>query len=252
MTTIPGKPIWFEHVSPDAKKAQAFYGEVLGWRTKAFPMPGGSYDMIFNGDASDPSTMIGGYGAPRGGAACWATVVSVADVDRACARAVEHGGSIVEGPADLPTVGRWARIADPQGAAISILHRDAGDPPDRLTPPGGFVWIELHTTDVPAALRFYDHVLGYTHEALPGGDYTVLHSGGAGRGGVSAHTGGAPPHWLPYVHAPDPDATCARARKAGGTVVMAPTDVPMAGRIAVIVDPTGASLALLRPDPSAH
>ena len=35
---IPGKFVWFEHVSKDAKKAQAFYGEVLGWQTRAFPM----------------------------------------------------------------------------------------------------------------------------------------------------------------------------------------------------------------------
>ena len=35
---LPGKFVWFEHASKDAKKAQAFYGEVLGWKVKPFPM----------------------------------------------------------------------------------------------------------------------------------------------------------------------------------------------------------------------
>lgn len=249
-TTIPGKPIWFEHVSKDPKRAQAFYGEVLGWRTKAFPMgPGRSYDMIYCAD-----DMIGGYGAPRGDAACWASVVSVDDVDATCKAAVAAGGTVLEGPADIPMAGRWARIADPQGAAISIMHRDAGDPPDRLAPPGTFLWIELHTNDPAAALRFYRAVLGYTDKALPSpaGDYHVIGRDGKDRGGVTSHLPpGAAPHWLPYVCVDDTDATVARAKQHGATIVMEPEDIPMAGRAAVLVDPTGATLALLRPDPSA-
>ncbi|HTJ42367.1 MAG TPA: VOC family protein [Kofleriaceae bacterium] len=250
-TTIPGKPIWFEHVSPHAKRAQAFYGEVFGWRTQSFPMPGGSYDMIFAGPAQ--SDMIGGYGMPRGDAAMWATVVSVEDVDLTCEAVTSHGGRVLEGPANIPMAGRWARIADPQGAAISIMKRDNGDPPDRLAPPNTFLWIELHTPDPSAALRFYHDVLGYEHKTLPSpaGDYHVIGRGGKDRGGVTSHLApGAAPHWLPYVCVDDADATVARAKQHGATIVMGPEDVPMAGRLAVLIDPVGASIAILKPDPA--
>jgi hypothetical protein len=45
---LPGKFVWFEHVSRDAKKAQEFYGEVLGWKVKPFPMGDVAYEMILN------------------------------------------------------------------------------------------------------------------------------------------------------------------------------------------------------------
>ena len=49
---IPGKFVWFEHVSRDGKKAQAFYGEVLGWKVEPFPMSDVTYDMIHAGGPS--------------------------------------------------------------------------------------------------------------------------------------------------------------------------------------------------------
>ena len=47
---LPGKFVWFEHVSEDAKKAQEFYGEVLGWTVRPFPMGEVAYEMILTGD----------------------------------------------------------------------------------------------------------------------------------------------------------------------------------------------------------
>ena len=54
---LPGKFVWFELVSRDAKKAQAFYGEVLGWKVASFPMGNVNYEMILAGETLD--TMIG-------------------------------------------------------------------------------------------------------------------------------------------------------------------------------------------------
>ena len=47
---LPGKFVWFEHVSEDAKKAQEFYGDVLGWTVRPFPMGEVAYEMILTGD----------------------------------------------------------------------------------------------------------------------------------------------------------------------------------------------------------
>ena len=109
---LPGKFVWFELVSRDAKRAQAFYGEVLGWRVEGFPMGDRTYEMIFAGD-----TMIGGYAEPKSGRqrSHWISYVSVEDVDAAAQAAAANGGKVVEAPYDIPSVGRAAR----NGAARS-------------------------------------------------------------------------------------------------------------------------------------
>lgn len=110
---LPGKFVWFEHASRDAKRAQEFYGEVLAWRVKPFPMGDVAYEMILIGDTWD--TMIGGYAAPGGDLkpSRWIATVSVEDVDAAAKAAVTNGGEVLDAPSDLPGVGRRARIADP-------------------------------------------------------------------------------------------------------------------------------------------
>jgi uncharacterized protein len=246
---LPGKFTWFELVSKDAKKAQAFYAEVFGWRVVAFPMGSSSYDMIYRGD-----TMIGGYAALKsdGEAAHWLSYVSVEDVDAAVKSAARADGSLMQAARDVPGAGRMAQIVDPQGATLCLFKSDTGDLPDALTTPhGGWLWNELHTSDPIAALRFYEQVVGYTHRTMdmgPAGSYHVLSKGGTDRGGVTAHLKpGAPPHWLPYVSVDDADAAVARARKAGGTIVVPAEDIPGIGRFGVLRDPTGAFLALMKP-----
>ena len=244
---LPGKFVWFELVSKDAKKAQAFYGEVLGWKVQPFPMGSSTYDMIYAGD-----TMIGGYAHPKSDLqpAHWISYVSVEDVDATVKAATANGGKVVEAPYDIPTVGRTARIADPQGAELCPFKSLEGDPADALPPRGGWCWNELHTNDPAKALAFYEKVLGFSHRTLsgPGGTYHILSRGGVDRGGVTDQ-GGERPHWLPYVAVDDADATIARARKLGGTICFGPEDIPNVGRFGVLQDPTGAALAVLKPFP---
>ncbi|HKA87110.1 MAG TPA: VOC family protein [Haliangiales bacterium] len=247
----PGKFVWFQHVSADARKAQAFYGELLGWTVRPFSVGDLTFDMIFVGD-----TMIGDYAAPRGDdrrPAYWIASVSVEDVDAAAKAAVAHGGKVVEAPAEIRGVGRIARIADPQGAELCPFKNATGDPADEPATHGRFFWNELHTSDPPKALAFYETVLGFSHRALgmgPAGTYHVLSRGGVDRGGATGHLpGGVPPHWLPYVFVDDVDPTIARARKLGATISTGPEDIPGIGRFGVLADPTGARLAVMKPRP---
>src|SRR5262245_5896707 len=129
-----GKFVWFELVSKDAKKAQAFYGELFGWKAVAFP-PGGAYEMIFAGET--PDTMIGGYATPAAGEpARWLSYVSVPDVDAAARTAAAAGGTVLDAPADSGG-GRRARIADPQGAELCLFRSGRGDRPDVERAPAG-------------------------------------------------------------------------------------------------------------------
>jgi predicted enzyme related to lactoylglutathione lyase len=258
---LPGKFVWFELVSRDPRKAQAFYEEVLGWKVAPFPMGDVTYEMILAGDTLD--TMIGGYAAPESDRqrAHWISYVSVEDVDATAKAATAEGGKVVEAPSDIPGVGRKARIADPQGAEMCVMRNAAGDPPDTAMAHGGFasvtsgrwLWNELHTSHPTRALAFYEKVLGFSQRSMdmgPGGIYHILSRGGVDRGGVTSHLqAGVPPHWLPYVAVDDADATIARARKIGATIPMDPEDIPGVGRFGVLQDPTGAVLAIMQPQP---
>ncbi len=248
---LPGKFVWFELVSKDAKKAQEFYGEIFGWKVQAFPMGGQTYEMILAGDA-----MLGGYAMPKSDRQPphWISYVSVEDVDAAAKAAAANGGKVVEAPSDIPGVGRTARIADPQGAEICPFKNSDGDPPDAMASHGRFFWNELHTTDPEKALAFYAKVVGFSHRSMdmgPGGTYHIVGKGGVDRGGMTSHLPpGVPPHWLPYVFVDDPDATVARATKLGATTQMNPEDIPGVGRFAVLSDPAGAVLAVMKPKPA--
>jgi predicted enzyme related to lactoylglutathione lyase len=247
---IPGKFVWFELVTRDAKKAQAFYGEVLGWKVLPFPMGKGTYEMIQVGDA-----MVGGYAEPKNDTqgSHWLSYVSVEDVDAVAKAAIANGGKVIEEPYDIPSVGRTARIADPQGAELCPFHSSAGNDPDTIPPNGGFLWNELHTTDAAKALQFYEKVFGFSHRAMPmgpEGTYYILSKGGVDRGGAFTEVPkGAKAFWLPYVNVDDADATAARARRLGAKMFVGPEDIPGVGRFAVFQDPTGASLAIMKPMP---
>lgn len=120
-------------------------------------------------------------------------------------------------------------------------------------PRGRFVWYELNTTDPSAATDFYSKLIGWGTEAHAVGDepYTMLTHGSGPFGGLAtlspeALDGGAVPHWLAYVATPDVDATAARTQALGGQVVTPPTDLPGAGRMAVLLDPQGAMFAVYK------
>jgi predicted enzyme related to lactoylglutathione lyase len=248
---LPGKFAWYELVTSEPRRAQAFYAETLGWRVQGFPMGNFTYEMIYAGE-----TMIGGYAQPRADRPShWLSYVSVDDVDAAAKAVTLSGGKVIEPPSDIPNVGRRALIADPQGAEISLFRNTTGDPPDvEQTPVGQFFWNELHTTDPVKALSFYEKLVGYTHSTMesPAGDYHVLSSGGVGRGGVTSHLrAGVLPHWVPYVVSDDVDAAATRAKRAGGAVIMGPETIPEIGRTAVLQDSTGAVFSIMKPMPRA-
>jgi predicted enzyme related to lactoylglutathione lyase len=57
---LPGKFVWFEHICRDPKRAQAFYGEVVGWKVESLPMGDFTYDMIKTATGT-----VGGYAQPK-------------------------------------------------------------------------------------------------------------------------------------------------------------------------------------------
>lgn len=114
-----------------------------------------------------------------------------------------------------------------------------------------FIWHDLMTGDVEAAMKFYGTVVGWTFEAqMP--QYHVANVGGTGMGGIMEtpeHLKGMPPFWAGYIHVGDVDAACAKIKKLGGKVKREPWDVPNVARMAVVADPGGTVFNIMQPFP---
>jgi uncharacterized protein len=118
--------------------------------------------------------------------------------------------------------------------------------------PGSFCWIELATTDQPAAKKFYASLFGWTANDMPMGPgdfYTMFQL--QGRDAAAGYTlrpeqrsQGVPPHWMIYIAVENADSAVNRVAQAGGKVLKAAFDVSDLGRMAVLQDPTGAVFSL--------
>jgi len=128
-------------------------------------------------------------------------------------------------------------------------------------PNGSFIWYELMTNDPDGAKAFYDSVVGWTiadgsESSAAGIEYRhIQRSDGGFTGGVLTLTpemtaGGARPCWMGYLHVADVDAEAAKITSEGGKVLMPASDVPGAGRIAMVTDPQGVPIYIMTPKPS--
>ncbi|MEM7136414.1 MAG: VOC family protein [Myxococcota bacterium] len=241
-----GKFVWFELLTKDTEKAQAFYAETLPWKIQPTPMQDGStYSMISAGEAG-----IGGLLSPQTEAPTrWVSYVSVENVDAAAAKVKAAGGALHGDAFDMPGVGRIQAVTDAHGGAFSLFKAESGDPP-AVEGTGAFHWNELWTQDPEGSLRFYENVLGYTHDAMemPNGTYYVFMNGDKPAGGMlKAPSSDIPTMWLQYVAVEDCDEALARAKQNGATVVSEPMDAEGVGRFGIIRDPVGGMMGLIKP-----
>jgi len=134
------------------------------------------------------------------------------------------------------------------GVRASSLGPD-GTPGHTL--PGKFVWFDLATEDPPSARDFYGRVFGWTFTDAPGvpGPYTIISNESGKVGGLLGHARppGAPvgARWLALVAVPDVERAARATRERGGSVLVAPRDIPGRGTQAMLRDPQGAVFGVL-------
>lgn len=251
-----GNFVWYEHLTRDTQAALAFYTEVVGWKTQAFP-EGGDY-MMWVGSQGP----LGGlYELPKeaeamGAPPHWIGTVRVDDVHATAAKATELGGKILKAPEEMPGVGRFAVLADPQGATLSVFTPEGAMQMHDPSKHGEVCWRELMTSDCEAAVAFYGALFGWKildeMEVGPMSKYRIFGLGEEQLGGIMPVPSEArmPPMWCYYVNTEDFEATFERAKQHGAKVVHGPVDIPGGGRIVQLTDPQGALFALHR-GPSA-
>lgn len=246
--TLVGKFIWHENYSNDVDAAKKFYADLFGWEYETWEPGEADYSMVKVGEQ-----MHAGFLGVQGGAPPhWLGIVQVENCDETAKQVESAGGQIYAGPLDIPEVGRFVVIGDPQGAAVgAIAPRD--DAPDTPPAEGVFVWDELQTSDVEGAKSFYGEVFGWTSADMDMGEnstYTMFkRAGDVDVGGAYQMSGDspAPPHWLAYIGCDDVDATASRTTELGGMALLQPVDVPGVGRLAVLQDPQGAVFGIFKP-----
>jgi len=241
-----GRFVWFELLTKDIDKAKSFYPEVLPWRIEPTPMQdGSSYSLIKVGDQG-----VGGLMSPQGDLpTAWISYVSVADVDETAKRITAAGGATDTDAFDAPGVGRMQPVSDAQGGTFCLFKGETGDPP-RVDGPGSLHWNELWTQDPKASLSFYESALGYTHDemSMPNGTYYILKDGDDMRGGMlQSPSSDIPTMWLQYITVDDCDATLARAKQNGATIVAEPADAEGVGRFGIFRDPLGGMIGVIKP-----
>lgn len=251
---MTAKFCWWDLNTKDKGAAKAFYTGLFGWTVVPWKPEGAPaempvYDMLCIGER--PFGGVNEMPADAPAPAHWIGHVAVDELDERVARAKARGAQFPVGVMTVPTVGRMAIMVDPQGCACS-LFAPQGDMPN--VPEGsthGMVgWNELMASEVKPAMQFYTDVVGWTWRSGPFGDEMEYYLFGTGEEGGDA--GGMMPKdeqmpmaaWFHYFTTHDIDATVAKARELGGTIIAEPFPVPTVGRLAVVSGPDGSAFGL--------
>jgi len=111
---------WYELMTTDVDAAKAFYAKLFGWSVEDMAMPGTAYTVVKVGGRE-----IGGIMSipkeAQGTPPMWGAYVTVDDVDSTAKTAKKLGATLLVPPRDIPNVGRFCVIQDPQGAVISAI-----------------------------------------------------------------------------------------------------------------------------------
>jgi predicted enzyme related to lactoylglutathione lyase len=247
--------VWYELMTTDTPAAETFYRSILGWTGQDSGVPGVAYTMLSAGETPVAGLMAIPPDARAAGARPgWLGYVAVDNVDTIAAQAKEAGGVIHRPAADIPGVGRFAILADPQGAMFALFTPLPGEPRQPVTPgtPGHGGWRELLATDREAAFDFYSGLFGWTKaepfDMGPMGIYQLFNAGSDMIGGMMTKPEAVPaPSWLYYFNVAGIDEAAERVKKAGGQVTNGPNQVPGGSWIIHCVDPQGALFALVGP-----
>lgn len=121
----PGALCWNELFTTNSAAAGKFYTDTFGWQTETMDMgPEGTY-TLFQRPGQGKAENVGGMadmppGLP-GVPSHWLAYFQVTDVDASTRKARELGAKVVKEPTDIPHVGRFSLLHDPQGAGFALF-----------------------------------------------------------------------------------------------------------------------------------
>lgn len=245
----PGVPCWVDLSSTDAPASVRFYSELFGWTADMVddPAAGGYGQFVRNGKK------VAGVGPSwmEGMPSVWNVYVATQDAAVTADRVKNSGGTVVTEPMEVFEEGSMGVFQGTDGSFFSAWQPRNHHGAELVNEPGSFCWNELVSSDVEAAKSFYPAVFGWTPRTQQMGDmeYTEWLNGEDSIAGMMAmgpqYPEGTPSHWMTYFAVADLDATVAKAQELGATVLVPSMDSPP-GRFGMLIDPQGASLAVIQ------
>src|SRR6478672_8346033 len=251
VSTLLGRPVWYELMTTDISAAEKFYDKVIGWSSAPFEGSPDPYTLFKrSGDVQVAGLMKrpDGMNMPP----FWSMYVAVPKLEEAVAHIKRLGGGELSPVIDVPTIGRMQMMKDPQGAAFYIIQpMSTGERPETAPEVGEASWHELMTTDWPAAMKFYKEVFGWQpSEAMdmgPMGKYQMFNRPHGMIGGMMnkpPEMANVPPNWQIYFRVPDVHAAAERVKANGGKILNGPMEVPGGDWVVTAMDPQGAAFGL--------
>ena len=250
----PGVPCWVDLSTTDIDGAISFYGGLFGWDCQKAPQEeAGGYVMAYLRDKAVAGMVAQGpeqqsQGVPPN----WTTYFATADADTTAKKAEAAGGTVFLPPFDVLDVGRMAVIADTAGAVFGIWQAKAHIGAGLVNEPGALSWNELIVEDPEAVIPFYRETFDHDVEVFgPEGPdaYRILKVSDNGIAGILKKPADmpaeVPPHWLTYFSVDGTDATVAKIKELGGSILAEPFDIPEVGRIAIALDPAFAAFGVI-------
>lgn len=243
-STVRGRFVWHELMTPDTAAAHAFYAKVLGWKTQAWEQDP-AYSMFAAASGPLGATVAESTQAPH-----WIAYIGTHDIEATVREAQRLGASIIKDITIIDAGGRYALLADPQGARFGVYASDAPAQKEKAPQHGEFSWHELAAKDAAAALDFYSQVFGWQlldkHDMGPMGFYYIFGRNGTPAGGAFDRPADMPggPVWVGYVRVKDLERTVQKVKANGGKVLTSPMEVPGGDWIAQFADPHGAMFSV--------
>lgn len=246
-----GTPTWIDLMAPDIDTARAFYQAVFGWEYDIGGPEFGGYTTARLGQRSTAGLMGPQPGAPPMPAA-WSLYFATDNIEADVAHAVELGAKVLYPTLAVGEFGSMATCEDPTGAAFSFWQAGNHVGAQVTEEPGSAAWYELYSSNAKQARDFYTAVLGATADPMPGGmEYYVLKHGEEMLGGImqiDPSWGDFHSQWITYFAVANTDETVAVVKEHGGNVMGLIDDSPF-GRIAALMDPSGATFKVVQPPP---
>jgi len=251
-STLLGRPVWYELMTTDMKAAEAFYKKVVGWQSAPFEGAGQPYTQFNRGSAETSVAGVMTKPAEVKAPPFWAMYVAVPQLEEAVSKIKRLGGKTHTEVMEIPKVGRLQMLMDPQGAAFYIIEPASQEErPEGPPQVGEASWRELMTTDLPAAIKFYQEAFGWkpTDSMDMGemGPYQIFNRPSGRIGGMMKkppQMANVPPNWQIYFRVPDVQAAAERVKANGGQILNGPMEVPGGDWVANAMDPQGAAFGL--------
>lgn len=233
---------WVDLGTRDVAGAKAFYQGLFGWDTEDVPAGPGTYTVC----RLRGRDVAGIHHHTEEEGTAWGSSIAVDDVDATTARARELGATVLMEPADLPGVARMAQIADPGGAVVGLSEARGHAGAGLVNEVAAWNWNELVSPAMDAAKGFYGALFGWAASDNPGPIPRTSFSLGElliGGGHAPTPQEGDAPRWTVSFMVADADQAAAQVERLGGSVLLAPVEVPV-GKFAIVADPAGASFTV--------